>query len=207
MGDEGFDELPVVEEMPRGRRVAVDTGYGDRSRFDRRQALGFAFKAGVFVGLTMLGLFRSVRRAAADFPYRAHPSCGSYDPDIWNGFDGNDNGWFEPGTCAEDACVGVPPDAMGSWFCTTCAEVDAHNPYGWHFTGRRGPFLYGDQPDLCTVGGNVRDAWKWQVSSCLECEPAGFRCHDGWKLYPNGDVVLTVCQALVECSGEAYAPC
>ena len=128
-------------------------GYETRNRLDRRAVLRVGFRLGVFIGLSMLGLFRSVRTAAADYPYGAHPTCGSYDPDSWNGFDGDNNGWFEPGTCDDDTCVGVPDDAMGSWYCTTCAEVSDHNPYGWHFTGRRGPFLYGDQPDLCNVGG------------------------------------------------------
>jgi hypothetical protein len=101
----------------------------------------------------------------------------------------------------------VPDDAMGSWYCTTCAEASDHNPYGWHFTGRRGPFFYGDQPDLCNVGGVSRDAWKWEIASCNDCQPATFRCHDGWKLYPNGELALTVCQGLVACNGEVYNPC
>jgi hypothetical protein len=208
--ESAFDDLPVVEMLPRGRVPAAPSVYDARCRPTRREMLGFGLKAGVFVGLAMLGLFKSVRRAEAEFPYQAYSSCGQYDPDYWNGFDGDDNGFFEPGTCDDDVCIGAPDDAMGSWYCTTCEEVGPHNPYGWHFTGPRGPFLYGDATDLCRIDGatsSARDAWKWHVSSCLECEPAVFRCHDGWKLDPVGEVTATVCQGLVECSGSLYQPC
>jgi len=205
-----IDELPVAASLPRGRVPETASPYDARSGFSRRDVLGLVFRASVFLGLTLLGFFRSVRKAAADFPYAAHPSCGRYDPDFWNGFDGNNNGFFEPGTCQDDACVGAPDDAMGAWYCVTCDEVGPHNPYGWHFTGQRGPFLYGDATDVCNidgVSGNDRDAWKWQISSCVGCEPAVFRCHDGWKLDPGGEVVGTVCQGLVECNGSLYSPC
>jgi hypothetical protein len=202
--------LPVIDDLPRGRVAAQPSPYDARRRIGRRALIRFGTRGGVFVGLTILGLFRSVRRAAADTSYATHPSCGRYDPDTWNGFDGNDNGWFDPGNCMDDVCIGAPDDAMGSWYCVTCDEVDANNPYGWHFSGRRGPFIYGDATDVCSpasVGTDARDAWKWQVSSCSSCEPAVFRCHDGWKLDPGGEVTSTVCQGLVECNGSLYTPC
>jgi hypothetical protein len=205
-----IDELPIVADGGRGRAPTARSSYDGRARVGRRALFGTSVRIGAVAGVTMLGLFRSVRRAAADTGYAAHPSCGRYDPDRWNGFDGNDNGFVEPGTCDDDVCVGAPDDAMGSWYCVACEEVDANNPYGWHFTGRRGPFLYGDATDLCSINGvgiDPRDAWKWQVSTCGDCTPAVYRCHDGWKLDPGGEVTATVCQGLVECNGSLYAPC
>jgi hypothetical protein len=203
-------EPPVLDEMPRGRSGGPVTVYDRRPRHSRRTVLAGSARLGAFLGLTMLGFFRSVRRAAADAPYSAHSSCGRYDPDYWNGFDGDNNGFFEPGTCDDDVCIGASDDAMGSWYCVTCDEVGPQNPYGWHFSGVRGPFVYGDATDVCAPNGtgvSPRDAWKWQVSVCNDCEPALFRCHDGWKLTPSGDLSATVCQGLVECNGSIYSPC
>src|SRR4029079_14544993 len=141
-------------------------------RYDRRSLLGLAARVGVVVGIALLGTMRSVKRAYANFPYQSHSRCGGYDPDTWNGFDGNNNGWLEPGTCDDDVCIGAPDDAMGRWYCTTCREVSPSNPYGWHYSGQRGPFFYGDATDLCTVNGIARDAWQWQVARCNDCAPA-----------------------------------
>jgi hypothetical protein len=206
---DAIDALPVAAELPRGRE-ATPSRYDRRWRPTRRDVLGIGMRATVVVGLAMLGVFKSVRKAAADYPYASHPSCGRYDPDYWNGFDGKNDGFFEPGTCQNSACIGVPPEAMGAWYCTTCAEVGPHNPYGWAYTGVRGPFLYGDATDVCSpdaAGVDPRDAWKWQISTCEECTPALYRCHDGWKFDPGGEVIATVCQGLVECNGSLYAPC
>jgi hypothetical protein len=210
MRDVTVDDLPVVELMPHGREPAAASVYDRRGPLHRRDVLRLGMRVGVVIGLAMLGVFKSVRRAAADFPYREHSSCGRYDPDVWNGFDGHNDGFFEPGTCNDDACIGVPDDAMGLWYCVSCAEVSAHNPYGWHFVGRRGPFVYGDATDVCSpdaVGVDPRDAWTWQIPTCESCTPALFRCHDGWKLDPAGEVTSTVCQGLVECNGSPYQPC
>jgi hypothetical protein len=205
--DRDNDDVPVVELMPRGRVADGYVLYAAGSQYSRRSVIELALKLGAFLGLAMLGVFRPVRRAAADFPYQEHASCGSYDPDFWNGNDGNDNGWAEPGTCRDDACVGSSDDLMGWYLCTGCGEVSERSLIGWHAVGQRWAVSLGDTTDICSLGGVAKDAWRWSVANCPPCSPAVFRCHDGWKLFPDGTLSLSVCQALVACNGQPHNPC
>ena len=114
------------------------------------------------------------------------------------------------GTCNE-ACFGFAPHHMDPFYCATCAEQAAdpvNNPsYNWHYVGTRGSITYMDrEPDVCGVAER-RDAWKWKVGACGECqESAVFRCHDGWKQYSDGTLDPTICQGLVSCDGK-LTPC
>jgi hypothetical protein len=202
-----FDDIPVVELMARGRSAdGYELYTAGTNRYSRRGVIELGLKLGAFLGLVMLGLFRPVR-AAADFPYQEHASCGPYDPDFWNGNDGNNNGWAEPGTCRDDACVGTSDDLMGVYMCTGCREISERSLLGWHAVGQRGRFTLGDTTDICSVGGIAKDAWQWSVANCPPCSPAVFRCHDGWKLDPIGTLSLTICQALVTCNGQPHQQC
>lgn len=213
-------ELPAAGELPPGRDAEPTPGYP--THVDRRGFFALAGKLLLLVGLFSIGLATRARRAHADWPsydewindddpLRAS-ACGQYDPDFWYGNDRDNNGWREPGTCTDDVCVGASDELMGPDFCTQCSERGDESPIQWHFRGRRGDYTYGDwSGGICDpgrfpyVGG--RDAWRWAVSSCGDCAPAVFRCHDGYKRYPSGATELTICQALVACNGDKYQPC
>lgn len=215
-------ELPVAENLRLGRRKEPVPFY--REAVNRRSFLGLTGKLMVFVGLVSLGLSVGMRRARADYPNynewknEANPltesRCGIYDPDIWYGHDGNNQGWtnypsIQEGTCSDDACVGTDDALMGAFYCTTCAEANPYAPVKWHFNGTRGNVTYGDfVPSVCDPnGGGPKDAWRWKIDACQGCSPAVYRCHDGWKRHPNGTPELTICQALVACDGAVYQPC
>jgi hypothetical protein len=107
-------------------------------------------------------------------------------------------------TCNE-ACFGFAPHHMDPWYCASCSEQAAdptNNPsFNWHFVGARGSILYMDrEPDVCAG----RDAWKWDVGPCGNCaQAATFRCHDGWKKYPENNYWdPTICQGLVVCDQQ-----
>jgi hypothetical protein len=57
------------------------------------------------------------------------------------------------------------------------------------------------EPDACAG----RDAWKWTVDgACGNCsESSTFRCHDGYKKYPNANYWdPTICEGLIICDGN-----
>lgn len=107
-------------------------------------------------------------------------------------------------TC-EEACFGFAPHHMDPFYCATCDEQAAdptNNPsWNWHFVGTRGSIQYMDrEPDVC----NGKDAWKWTIKgSCGSCaQSAVFRCHDGYKKYPDSAYWdPTICQGIVSCDG------
>jgi hypothetical protein len=167
-----------------------------------------------------LALTTRARRAHADWPNYDEwvnsgdplrsSACGRFDPDYWNGNDGNNNGYRDPGTCTDDTCVGTSDEHMGPSFCTQCSEQSTQSPLGWHFRGARDHYKFGDlSPSNCDPDERLgtRDAWRWAVSSCAGCAPAMFRCHDGYKRYPDGSADWTVCQAMIGCNGNPYTPC
>jgi len=215
-----IDDLPVADELAPGRAGDATPGYP--VKIERRSFLAWSAKLLLLVGIVSLGLTTRARRAQADWPNynewvnTADPlrrsACGRFDPDFWNGFDGNDNGFRNPGDCTDDTCVGVSDDMMGASFCTQCSERSSQTTIGWHFRGTRGGYTFGDlSPNICNPNTSPyvgsRDAWRWAVASCGSCAPAVFRCHDGYKRYPDGSANKSICQALVGCNGNAYQPC
>lgn len=111
----------------------------------------------------------------------------------------------------DEACWGFPPDQMDPVYCGTCEEQaadPANNPsYNWHFVGMRGNLQLMDrEPDVCSSSsGGYRDAWKWKVSRpCGDCaESVVYRCHDGFKKYPDAaSWTPTICQGMVECDNQ-----
>ena len=213
-----IDDLPAADELPNGRPSDDVDIYP--SRMSRRGFFSFSARLLLLVGLASLALTTKVRRAEADFPNYdewvnstdplGSSACGRFDPDYWYGFDGNNNGYFEPGACTDTACVGVSHEHMGAWLCTQCNEQSDQSPLGWHFRGARDQYKYGDlSPSDCDPDQRqgTRDAWRWAVSSCAGCAPAMFRCHDGYKRYPDGSSDYTVCQAMIGCNDAPYSPC
>jgi hypothetical protein len=213
-----LEELPVADALPPGRAGEADDAYP--LEMPRRSFFALSGRLLLLVGLFSLAFTTRARRAHADYPNYDEwvndsdplggSACGRFDPDTWYGFDGNNNGYREPGDCMDDVCVGTGDDLMGPGFCTQCSEQSAQSPLGWHFRGARDDYKFGDlSPNACDPDprAGTRDAWRWAVSSCGQCAPAVFRCHDGYKRYPDDSSELTICQALVGCNHNPYQPC
>lgn len=191
-----LQELPVVEDARRmGRRAVADEAIADAySSVAGRADTGVVALGMRFAQLLEERAFPGAE-ALADLQAAAGPSYNMYfDCDA---FDYN-------GTCAEP-CFGFAPHHMATFYCATCPEQAAdpkNNPfYNWHFTGSRGSLRYADrEPDVC-LG---RDAWKWKVGACGNCQSSAvFRCHDGWKWYPNATSPdPTICEGLVSCDNQ-----
>lgn len=212
----GIEDLPTIETAGRrGRQPDPDSPVV--RAFSQRRAqtaagsligsigttLGFDFADLVSRGVAPTGQQLAALQANPQALHSAGPGytmfldCGGH----------NYNG-----TCNE-ACFGFAPHHMDPWYCATCDEQAAdpvHNPsYNWHFVGSRGSLTYMDrEPDVCGASfSDRRDAWKWKVGACGECEEsAEFRCHDGWKQYSDGTTDPTICQGLVACDGK-LTPC
>lgn len=192
-----IDDLPTIEGAGRLGRPQ-----------DAASAVAAAYRVNGLPGATLLdslGITRALELAGAlskqlmprllsdpggSPSYTMYTDCGPYDYDA---------------TCNE-ACFGYAPHHMDPFYCATCPEQAAdpvHNPsYNWHFVGNRGSFQYKDkEPDVCAG----RDAWKWTINGqCGNCATSStFRCHDGWKKYPDNSYWdSTICQGIVACDGR-----
>jgi hypothetical protein len=197
-----IDDLPTIEDqLRRGRSRSVDTQVADAYQM-RSASLDVVGIVGVSRALDLAermqqrvfpGAALSALQAAASPSYTMYQDCGPYNYNA---------------TC-DEACFGFAPHHMDPFYCATCAEQAAdpvNNPvYNWHFVGSRGSLLYMDrEPDVCAG----RDAWKWKVGPCGRCtQSAVFRCHDGWKKYPNSSSWdPTICQGMVACD-DRLTPC
>jgi hypothetical protein len=196
-----IDDLPTIEGSSRlGRRPDADSPVAEAYLTDQTlvsNPLGsLSMTLGVeFARLLQARLFPSAAQlsalqAAAAPSYTTHADCG--------GFNYN-------ATC-DEACFGFAPHHMDPFYCATCDEQAAdpgNNPFfNWHFVGSRGQIQYIDrEPDVCAG----RDAWKWKiVGACGDCNnSAVFRCHDGYKKYPDSTTWdPTICQGLVSCDDQ-----
>lgn len=195
-----FNDIPTIESAGgRGRKPSpdalIDSAYmaGPSSL---SQAFGVLSTA---LGSSMLKVLQNVPlesvRGMTEFRHAAAAASPAwdthYDCTVFAGYGG---------TCNE-ACFGFAPHHMDPFYCSTCAEAaadPAHNIAFWHFVGSRGSIQYIDmEPDACYG----KDAWKWKVGACGTCaSSATFRCHDGYKKYPNAaSWDPTICQGLVIC--------
>jgi hypothetical protein len=193
-----IDELPTIENAGRlGRRV--DSPVADAYRLPSNPVADLVGAVGIAKVLEFGGVLQqkllpraaqlAELRVAAGPSYSQHFDCG---------------GFFYEGTC-DEACFGFAPHHMDPFYCATCPEQAAdpvNNPsYNWHFVGSRGQIQYMDrEPDVCAG----HDAWKWDVGPCGSCaQAATFRCHDGWKKYPDNNYWdPTICQGLVVCDQQ-----
>lgn len=196
-----IDDMPTIESAGRlGRRVTTDSPVADLYRDSREPRADLLGSAGVTAALQFISSFQKQMTPAA-FQFSAlqamAPAGPSYtmylDCTVYTGNNYN-------GTCNE-ACFGFAPQHMDPIYCATCGEQAAdpvNNPaYNWHFVGSRGTLrLWDREPDVC----NGRDAWKWEVGRCGNCQTSAvFRCHDGYKRFADGTVAPTICQGLVVC--------
>jgi len=197
-----INEIPTIESAGgRGRRVSPDAAF-DSTYLAAPSPLTQAFEVlSTSVGTGMMRLLQNTPlqglMGMAEFhqsPFAAGPSYSThYDCSVYPSYPG-------PGSCNE-ACFGFAPHHMDPFYCATCAEAEADpaNNYAfWHFVGSRGSIQYKDrEPDVCAG----KDAWKWKVGACGSCATsATFRCHDGYKKYPNSATWdPTICQGLVIC--------
>ncbi|HEX8597700.1 MAG TPA: hypothetical protein VF952_04205 [Chloroflexia bacterium] len=205
-----IQDIPTIEGAERlGRRPSTDSdvveAYPDHPmrkgnilsligvplgmQLVQRLQTATAARGGALGALGELANIGTLERAASA-SYTTYYDCAGYPP--------------YGGTCNE-ACFGFAPDHMDPWFCATCAEQAAdpvNNPsYNWHFTGLRGSIQYKDrEPDVC----NGKDAWKWKVGACGNCQQSAvFRCHDGYKKFDGNDYwEPTICQGLVSCDDQ-----
>jgi hypothetical protein len=200
-----IDDLPIVEHARRlGRR-----GHGESAVAAAYSVVSTPLSN---VGGALATQISRVVDVAATVQQRMFPSAAylaevrearaaSYTQDMDCGNQGD-----YTGPC-EEPCYGFAPHHMDPYYCGTCDEQaadPANNPsYNWHFVGARGNIQYMDrEPDVCPPG---KDAWKWTVEGpCGECTTtATFRCHDGWKKYPdNAYWDPTICEGLVECDNR-----
>jgi hypothetical protein len=200
-----IDDIPVIESAGRlGRRPSADSSVAEAYPafpIRERNVIG---SIGVPLILELVNRFQpetfpsgsdimALQGRAAGPSYTTYFDCGGYD---YNG------------TCNE-ACFGFAPHHMDPFYCATCDEQAAdptNNPaYNWHLVGSRFQIQYMDrEPDVCAG----KDAWKWKVGTCGDCqESAVFRCHDGYKKYPNNNYWdPTICQGLVACDNR-LTPC
>jgi hypothetical protein len=194
-----LEDIPTIESAGRlGRKSEFDSlvseAYGsahlegDIVLGSRALTLGLEFadliRRKVAPSAAQLATLQPMGAVGAS--YTTHSGCG--------GFEYN-------GTC-QSPCFGFAPHHMDPFYCATCAEQAAdpiNNPsWNWHFVGSRGSIQYKDmEPDACAG----RDAWKWKVGPCGDCaENATFRCHDGYKKYPNENYWdPTICEGLIVC--------
>ena len=205
-----MDDLPVVETLGSlGRRPGTDSAVADAYSTVRRDDHPFLSSLAFSLGTSVVGLLHDrvfpspmrLRAAGAQAqglwwhggaPH-AGPSYSTY---------GDCGPYHYNGVC-EEACFGFAAHHMDPFYCATCAEQQAdpvNNPaWNWHFVGSRGQFLYMDrEPDVCAG----KDAWKWKVEGpCGNCQTSSiFRCHDGYKKYPDSEVWdPTICQGLISC--------
>lgn len=199
-----YDDIPTVEGAGRlGRQTLADPHVADAYRVARPSLGGDISSLGLAAGLRAVRflqerLFPSGSQIVAMGGGMPGPNYTTYmDCTIYYGTSYD-------GTCNE-ACFGFAPHHMDPFYCATCDEQAAdpinNPPWHWHFTGARGAIQYKDmEPDAC----NGRDAWKWKVGACGNCETSAvFRCHDGYKKYPNSTYWdPTICQGLVSCDNK-----
>lgn len=192
-----IEDLPTLDNSGRLGRSGIDRSLAD-AYIDASQpsiatqvaSLGAAVGVGAIQALQgRFGGGASAMMAGGAGPsYSTYPDCTIY------GYNG---------TC-EEPCFGFEPHHMDSFYCATCDEQAAdpvNNPaWHWHYVGTRGSIEYMDrEPDVC----NGRDAWKWKVGACRDCnESAIFRCHDGWKRYSDGTLAPTICEGLISCDDQ-----
>jgi hypothetical protein len=196
-----IDDLPTIEAAGRmGRRS--DAGSPVTEAYLTDQALvsspigTLSMTLGVeFARLLQQRAFPSAAQLAA-LQAAAGPSYSTY----------SDCGPYNYNATCDEACFGFAPHHMDPFYCATCDEQAAdptNNPvFNWHFVGSRGQIQYIDrEPDVCAG----RDAWKWQFEgACGDCNNSTvFRCHDGYKKYPNNNYWdPTICQGLVSCDNQ-----
>jgi hypothetical protein len=202
MSLELFD-LPTVEGAGRlGRRPAADTEVTDMYRAHPDPPIGRLEEVGLLGAALGIDAVRVLQERFFPGAERRPTPRGGGGPQYTTYSDCADNPY--DGTCNE-ACFGFAPHHMDPFYCATCDEQEAdpvnNPPWNWHFQGSRGQIQYMDcEPDVCAG----RDAWKWKVGACGDChDSAVFRCHDGWKKYPDSQAWdSTICQGLVSCDGK-----
>lgn len=193
-----IDDLPTIEGAGRlGRRHAADSAVADAYRQTSTPTSGFLNSLGITRALELAGtLSQQLMPNAGQLAAAAGPSYSMY----------FDCGGYDYGATCNEACFGFAPHHMDPFYCATCPEQAAdpvNNPsYNWHFVGNRGTYRYLDrEPDVC----NGRDAWKWTIQgACGNCATSStYRCHDGWKKYPDRTYWdPTICQGIVSCDGR-----
>ncbi|MGH9149383.1 MAG: hypothetical protein ACRD0F_03495 [Acidimicrobiales bacterium] len=195
-----IEDLPIVESAGRlGRRPSIDSPTVTAYQVPRLLAGSGRPAAGLAVGMQVAQFLQEKVFPAADqmaaFEGFAPPAYTTY---------GDCAGYNYDGTCNE-ACFGFAPHHMDPYYCATCTEQAAdpnNNPsWNWHFVGSRGATQYKDrEPDVC----QGKDAWKWNVGACGNCRTSAYyRCHDGYKKYPNAAVwEPTICAGLISCDGR-----
>jgi hypothetical protein len=200
-----MEDIPSIESLGRrGRRASPDSPFADGYPTTESAAPDVSGLFGISLGLQLAGrlqrrLFPTANLLAALQGVRAPGRAPSYSTYFdCGGVDYN-------GTCNE-ACYGFAPHHMDPFYCATCDEQaadPANNPaYNWHFVGSRGTLQYIDrEPDVCPGPSGSKDAWKWKVGACGNCQQSAvFRCHDGYKKYPDSaSWSPTICQGLVSC--------
>lgn len=202
-----FDAIPSVESAGRlGRQPAADTGLAEAYRSFKPEAANQAASMLGLAGAEALLRLRSafglaetkempgIRLSDVQDVVVAAPSYTTY----------SDCTVYSYHASCTEACFGFEPQHMDPFYCGTCAEQAAdptNNPaFNWHFVGSRGTFQYKDMENNACNG---KDAWKWRESNCGECQSALFRCHDGFKKYPENDYWHpTICQGIVTCDDK-----
>jgi hypothetical protein len=201
-----IDDLPIIEHARRlGRRAHGESALADAYQVTSTPLNEVAGSLATQISKVLdvatavqqklmptAAYLAELQVARAGASYTQELDCGSQ-PNI-------------PDSC-DEACYGFPPDQMDPIYCGTCEEQAAdpkNNPsYNWHFVGSRGQLQYMDrEPDVCPPGN---DAWKWKVAGpCGECaDSVVYRCHDGWKKYPDNTYwTPTICQGMVECDNR-----
>lgn len=143
-----------------------------RGRFpwliDRRQFIRATIGMGMSAGIMALSVFPAARRARA-----SHVGSEGYEIYIPNNLRNCDLGPSGPGTCAEPC----GPSKIHTFACHPDQDHKAgyHKDTGdWALRPNRCDGTTGLDPDA--------DGWRWEPAAVCPggCDPAQFRCHDGW---------------------------
>lgn len=196
-----LDDLPIIESVGRIGRRPTDAptveAYQDRNALARRRRRPLGLSLGMRVASFLQERRMPSSAELADIEVAAAAQYDYY-------FDCATQPDYN-GVCATP-CWGFADHHMDSFYCATCDEQAAdptNNPsWAWHYVGTRGAVQYIDrEPDVCAG----KDAWKWKVrGSCGNCNTESvFRCHDGYKKYPDAtNWDSTICEGLISCDGN-----
>ncbi len=202
-----IEDIPTIESAIRvGRRSAAASELAEAYPLHPEGSGNILESLGVPLSLKLMNSFRQTAFPSVAEVSKLQASIAAASYTTY----GTDCGGYNYNATCNEACFGFAPEHMDPFYCATCAEQAAdpdNNPsYNWHFVGSRGSIQYKDrEPDVC----NGKDAWKWKIQgACGNCQHSSvYRCHDGYKKYPDRNYWdSTICQGLVSCDDQ-LTPC
>lgn len=166
-------DVPSLRHPPSSEYAVVGRPSRSTWLLDRRRFIRAATVSGMTAGIALLQVFPTSRRARA-----SHEGSGGYQIYTPNNTRNCDFLASGAGTCAEPC----GPSTIHPFAC----EPSGHKE-GWHKDSNG----WALRPNQCDGNSGIApgaDGWKWEPGSgCGDgCNPAVFRCHDGYHRH-DGD--------------------